>query len=296
MSVSSAKEHWPNRGASFGVPRESAVRRHWVVKTNNKWDDAGVIKQHFIDSLGIALYVPHPNPNLQNFLFRTLDCDPRTETPTVWDVVGNYSSEPIDEEEQEQNDNPNPTLRPTVIEWDSELSQEFTGRDKNGKAMLNSAGDAFESIEKDDVRWRIIVQKCFANVPGWVVNFVNKVNSSAITVDGQTLDARTCKLQRLSIPRRQVENGISFVEVTAEIAYRSDTWDVYRLDEGFNALDRVGARYKILIQDENGEMREPTEPVPLDGEGSVLITANEDTAVFRHFKIYNEADFNDLPF
>lgn len=294
--VTTVKEHWPNRGGTFGVSRESSVRRHWTVKTSNKMDDPGVIRDHFRDNLGISLYVPHPNPNLIQFLFRTLDCTQFSEAPTLWEVVGNYSSEPFDEEDQEQQDNPNPVLRATVIEWDSELSQEFTARDKDGKAMLNSAGDALESIERDDVRWIITLTKNFEALPGWVAGYVNKVNSEEITVDGQELAARTCKLQRLRIPGRRVEGGVSFVEVTAEIAYRPDTWDVYRLDEGFNALDRVGEKYKILIPDEDGEMREPTEPIPLDGEGSVLFTATEDTAVFRHFKIYKEADFNDLPF
>jgi hypothetical protein len=292
--VISVKEHWERRGGTFGSIRDSSVRRHWKVKTDSAYDDQGTIRDHFRDNLGITLFVPHPNPNLPQFTFRNLDCDQFPESPKLWDVTGTYSSDPTSEEDQQ---NENPLLRPTIIEWDSKLSQEFTARDKDGKAMLNSAGDGMESIEKDSVRWIITLQRNFDSLPSWVAGYVNKVNSSGIVIDGQSLAARTCKLQRLRVPARRVENGVSFVEVIAEIAYRSETWDVYRLDEGFNTLDRVGEeKLKILIPDEDGEMREPTEPVPLDGSGQALLAADEDTAVFRHFKIYEEADFSVLPF
>lgn len=288
MAVTSASEHWANRDGSFGAIRDSRMRRHWLVKTSDKWDDQITIRDHFRDVMDIEYLTPHPS-NIY-FTLRNLECTPKDETPLAWDVTGVYSAGPLDDDDgQQQGDNP--TERPTVIEWGSELSQEFTTKDKDDKPMLNSAGDALEPFEKDDVRWIITLTKNFATIPAWVSEYVNKVNSSAVTVTGRSLAARTVKLQRLHVPPMQIENDVPFFAVTAELAYRRETWDVKRLDEGFHYLDGSDRKQITLDDDES-----PSEPVPLDGSGGVLAAPDPDNAVYLTFKIYEEADLNDLPF
>lgn len=288
MSVLTVSENWPQRSGSFGTVSDSRLTRHWLVKTDSKWDNAVTIRDHFRDVLGIEYLTPHPSNIF--FTLRNLQCDPLDDTPIAWNVTGIYSTAPLDDDEQDQQID-NPLLRPTIIEWNSEISQEFTTKDKDGKPMLNSAGDALEPIEKDDVRWVISLTRNFASIPFWVAEYTNTVNSAAVAVQGQTLAARTLKLQRLHISPLQVENDIPFYQVNCELAYKPDTWDVDRLDEGFHYLDGSD-RKKILLDD--GES--PSEPVPLDGSGGILANPDPDNAVYQTKKIYSEKDHNNLPF
>lgn len=307
MAVVYAKEHWPNRSGSFGTISESVLVRHWVVKTNNKLDDPFSIKEHFRNSMGITLYTPHPNPDASAFTMRSLDVNPKTETPIAWDVTATYSPAPIDDDSNDQQ-NPNPLLRPRTVDWESEDAEEFTIRgypvdDDTGdlgdlEVMLNSAGDPLEAIERDDNRWIIVVSKNFENLPTWVGQYTNSVNSSSIVVNGVTCARRTLKFNRLRVPQEFNENGQLFLRVTAEFGYKPQTWDVFRLDEGFNELIRPEAAQvtKILLPDENGELREPTEPVMLDGNGNRQADPGPDTAVVLRYSLYPEKDFTQLPF
>lgn len=284
MSVVWALEHWEGRSGSYENVLNNRRVRTWKVKTNDKTDDDGVIVAHFADTLGIKFLTPHPNNSF--FTARQFQVDQIPNTPYGWDVRVTYSTEPLREDEDEPE---NPLDRPVRITWSSELSQEFTTKDKDGKPMMNSAGDALEPFEKDDVRWIIRLTKNFSQVPSWVATYVNRVNSTSITIQGVILSARTAKVQSLEIGEVQVQNDIPYQEVSAELAYKLDTWDVDRLDEGFHYLDS-GSRKRVLLDD-----NEPsTEPVPLDGSGGILSSPDEDNAVFRTFNIYSELDLNSL--
>ena len=286
MAVTSASEHWPQRGGSFGALRDSRMTRHWLVKTDDKLDDAITIRDHFRDVMGIQYLTAHPN-NIY-FTLRNLECSQKDETPKAWDVTGVYSPAPLDEDQQQEE---NPLDRPTIIEWSSELAQEFTTKDKNGKPMLNSAGDPLEPLEKDDVRWSVSLTKNFASIPFWVAEYVNTINSSAVIVQGQSLPAHTLKVQQLHIPPLQIENNIPFYQVMVALAYKAETWRVKRLDEGFHYVTG-GDRKKITLDDGN----EPSEPVPLDGAGGVLADPDPDNAVYLDYDVYDEKDHNNLPF
>lgn len=286
MAVVWAGEHWDGRDGSFGSVTDNTMTRVWKVKTNNKFDDQTVVLAHFTGTMGITYLSAHPSNGY--FTARKIDAKQLAASPYAWIVTVTYSTEPLREDEDEPE---NPLSRPVRITWSSELSQEFTTKDKDGKPMLNSAGDPLEPWERDDVRWIIRLTKNFSSLPSWVANYVNKVNSSSLTIQGITLAARTCKLQALNIGEQQVQNDIPYIEVSADIAYRPDAWDVKRLDEGFH--EKLGAtRQKILLDDNN----EPSEPVPLNGSGAHLSEPDPDNAVYLTYKIYEEADLNDLPF
>jgi hypothetical protein len=286
MAVVWAREHWEGRDGSFGSVTDNTMTRVWKVKTNNKLDDQTVIVAHFTGTMGIAFLSPHPSNGF--FTARKIDPKQMAVSPYAWTVTVTYSTEPLREDEDEPE---NPLDRPVRISWSSELSQEFTTKDKDGKPMLNSAGDPLEPYEKDDVRWIIRLVKNFSALPTWVANFTNKVNSSSLSIGGLTLAERTCKVQSLQISEQQVQNDIPYVEVSVEIAYRPDTWDAKRLDEGFH--EKLGStRQKILLDDNN----EPSEPVPLNGAGAHISEPDPDNAVYLDYEIYEEEDLNDLPF
>ncbi len=298
MAVTRCAEHWKGRAGAFEGVTNNTLRRQWLVVTNSSSDTPYAIASYFAATVGIVYLTPHPDANI--YTARNMEIDPLEDTPLAYEVTVTYSSVPIKADEEERQA-PNPLDRPARITWDSENAQEFTTKDKDGKAMLNSAGDPLEPVEKDDIRWIIAITKNFASLPSWILSTVNKVNSSQITVSGLALPARSTKVQRLRIGEQQVDNDIPYYEVTVELAYKPSLWDVKRLDEGFNVSSgdgRVPAAQKIKIQieDDAGEFQDATEAIPLDGAGAVLANPTPTNAVFTTFKIYEEADLNELPF
>lgn len=298
MSVISAREHWDGRDGSFENVTNNRVDRKWLVKTDNKYDTPLVVGDYFRTTLSIGFQSPHPGNG--SYTARNMEIESRAETPCVYDVKVTYSTEPFKSDSEEQNDE-DPTARPARVTWDSENAQEFTTNDKDGKAMLNSAGDPLEPLEKDDIRWTISLTKNFANIPTWVLSTVNCVNESDVTIAGLSFPARTVKVQRLHIGELQVENNIAFYEATVELAYKKNTWDVERLDEGFNVIAGDGKvpaadKKRITIEDDDGDFQPATEAIPLDGAGGVLSDPTPDTAEHITFKVYEEADLSALPF
>lgn len=285
MAVLWAREHWEGRDGSFGAITDSTMTRVFKVKTDNRYDDQTVIVSHFANVMGITFLSPHPSNGF--FTARKLDPKQMSQSPFAWMVTVQYSTEPLNEDEDEPE---NPLDKPLRVSWDSELSQTFTTKDRNDKPMLNSAGDPLEPIEKDDVRWMIRLTKNFSSVPSWVANYVNKVNSSSVTIQGLTLEPRTCKVQSLRIGEMQVQNDVSFMEVSVEIAYKPDTWDAVRLDEGFHYLNGSSEPTKITLSDGS----EPSEPVLLDGDGGILANPTPDNAHYLNYRVYEEADLNTL--
>lgn len=285
MAVIWAREHWEGRDGSFENVINNTMTRTWKVKTSDKYDDQTVVVNHFASALGIVFLTPHPSNGF--FTARKFDVKQESASPIAWRVNVVYSTEPLTEDEDEPE---NPLDRPVKVSWSSELAQEFTTKDKDGKPFINSAGDPFEPKERDDVRWIIKLTKNFDALPPWVANYVNKVNSSTLNVQGLSLAERTCKVQALDIGEIQVQNDIPYQEVSVELAYRPNTWDLDILDEGFNYIDG-STRKKAQV---NGE--DASEPILLDGDGGILSSPDADNAVFLTFKMYEEADLNDLPF
>lgn len=284
MAVVWAREHWEGRDGSYENVVNNTLTRTWKVKTNNSADDSQVVAEHFKSALGIEFQSPHPTNGF--FTARKLDIKQETASPTAWRVTVTYSTEPLEEEVAE-----NPLNRAPVITGDSEMAEIFTTKDKDGKPVLNSAGDCLEPQEVDDPRGMIVIERNFPSVPEFVSTYINKVNSASFSVPGISIpfEPRTVKFQRFRFGAQQTQNEVQFVPVTVELSVKPDTWDVDRLDEGFHYLDGSD-RKKITLSDGN----DPTEPVPLNGSGGILASPTPDNAVYLTKKYYHEADFSVL--
>lgn len=286
MSVVYAREVWPGRDATFENNVNNDLTRAWLVRTDNKLDTQLVVKDYFTTALGIQFLSPYPGNSF--YTARRMEILQKDESPFGWDVTVDYSTRPF-EQETEEGDFVNPLNRPTRITWSSEFVQKFTLRDKDGDPLVNSALFPFEPQEIDHVRWRITLRKNMNPVPEWVASYVNRVNTSSVTVGGLVLAARTLKANGLSISELQVQNDVPYYEVAIELSYDPDKWDLEILNQGFRDL---GGTY---ITDDDGARVE--EPWPLDANGDPLDTGwSEGDLTYEVYKVYKEADFNVLPF
>lgn len=203
----------------------------------------------------------------------------------IWDVTATYSTERVL--------NTVPTSDPTYITWDTEQFQKPATQDKDGKGVVNSAGDPFIPAEQmDDSRRIVTVQKNLTAVPSWILSYQDAVNSDAFTVDGHSVAIGEAKMQRVSVGPPEIRNGTTFRQVTFVIALRRDGWAYKILDQGFNEKDAADATKRKAIYI-NGQL--PSSPVLLDGAGKAQTDPKTANAVYLTFNVYKQQAFSSLP-
>ena len=190
----------------------------------------------------------------------------------IWDATVNYSTErKLSDQQSSDPQNPTPpTGEPAYITWDTEQFQKPATQDRDGKGIVNSAGDPFIPAEQmDDSRRVVTVQKNLTAVPSWILDYQDSVNNASFTVD-----------------------GAAFRQVTFVIALRRDGWAYSILDQGFNEKDPADAtkRKPIYI---NGQL--PSSPVLLDGTGKAKTDPKTANATYLTYNVYKTADFSQLP-
>lgn len=205
-----------------------------------------------------------------------------------WKAVVTYSNE------REIRDNP--LDEPARISWDGEEFQKPAVKDKNGDAILNSAGDPYDPpVMVDDTRIAATITKNVASVPEWWLSYKDAVNSDAFVLDGLPIPEGVAKLKRQSISEMQTQNDVDYYTVTLVMHFNEDGWKATPLDAGFRRIYSGTSRELITLENEDGEKEYPPAPVPLDGSGVELADPTPDTAIYREHEVYNKKPFSVLP-
>ena len=213
----------------------------------------------------------------------------------IWDATVSYSTErKLSDQQSSDPQNPTPpTGEPAYITWDTEQFQKPATQDKDGKGIVNSAGDPFIPAEQmDDSRRIVTVQKNLTAVPSWILDYQDSVNNASFDVDGVTVATGKAKVQRVSVGPPEIRNGTTFRQVTFVIALRRDGWAYKILDQGYNEKDPTAPTGRKLIY-LKGQI--PSGPVLLDGTGKAQTDPKTANAVFLTFNVYKTADFSQLP-
>ena len=204
------------------------------------------------------------------------------ERRTLWrgEVRWKWSPEDAGEE-------PDPLDRAPKIRWTSRLERNTVEKSRDGKAVLNSAGDYFDPpVEADFVRWTVNIQFNATSIPADIRSYAGAVNDGAITIDGESIAAGRARIIGLDIGELQVENDVPFRSITLAIEVRDDDeedYELHLLDQGYRIKDDDDL-VDILLEDEDGTKNRPSAPVLLDGSGAKLADPNPDDAVFLDFE------------
>lgn len=300
MSVVSISEMFQGRGGDGAGLTDSTARRVWRIRTSDKSDSWQLIANY-----GIAAgHFPRrfdPHPENVYLTCRRLKVENQADSPFHWIATAEYSSAPIRDEAQQREIYPDPVDRPAEIEWSTQPYRKAVDRDRNGKAVLNSAGDRPESPpEKDASHWVCTVTKNLRTVPAWLLDYNDcPINDDDFEVGGVEVEQHKARLYELRIGRKQIENGFEFYPVSMTIEFRKEGWLEKMLDEGFRKKETDGSgnvtRTHISLADDNGELTKVSSPVPLDGNGQPLADPTVDTAVFIDLDFYEPMDFGALP-
>lgn len=249
--------------------------RKFLIQVTNENDNV------FTATSSAALpLVGHQYPGDPQALCKSVSAE--CKEPLSWEYTAEYDTE---QEEQEEE---NPADHSPVITWSSEIYQEAVFRDKDNKAIVNSAGDYFvdPAPTRDASHLIAQIKQKVAFVPSWVLSYQNAVNSGPITIDGLAVGAGLAKVQRISVGEKKTEGFYTYREVTLEIHLHKDGWKLEPLDAGF----------RKLVDGKPVKVEGATQPVLLDLAGGVLENPEDPSqAKYHEFKIYPELNFSSLP-
>lgn len=192
--------------------------------------------------------------------------------------------------------------------WDDATAQRELTCDTDGKTVLNSAGDLFDSVPQVETPSPTFtkVMRFNSRQSGWA-EYSCKVNSAAVTIGGESFPARTLLC---TISESLVIGADSYkYKYTVRLRYRSNLakiagestaeecgWDCVVTDAGMRRLDAATGRL-VLIQApsaETGSVATVTSPELLDGNGQPVARSASGGGVtpynFR-FKAYEGASF-----
>ncbi len=278
-----ANEDHRARSQKYNGTQWTATRA-FRVQTTLRADDADTVSgASGLPAEGAA----HPNPISAAMYAKEISYAPyESETAQMWLVTVNYTSE-------RQLDPTDPALDEILISVTGEIYQKRVQKDRNGDAVLNSAGDPFldPPATRDDAHLIFRIRANYLTAPSWFLSHRNAVNNAPITIDGLAVGTGLAKVQRIEASEPKKRGSIQYKEVTLEVHVHEDGWKLDTLDSGLR--EKIDGESKHIINEIDKE--EITESVALDGSGRRLDDPSPFNSIFLDFDIYPEVNFSVLP-
>ncbi len=256
--------------------------RVWQVTVESvEWASIAAVEAVMNASNGAQIGDAHP---IKRYAFlKSLTPKARAGSRLIWDVTGAYEERP----DRQPDEAENPLEEPTTLSWSSEARSVAESKDKDGKAIVNSAGQQFDPPLTGDRHTLVATLRYNSAVfnPVLGVDFQDSVNEAATTVGNVNINPRQGKILEIGSEERFFEDLI-YWEVTIKVGLRRETWDRVVLDMGIYGLDDDGKIVRLITED--GE--EATEPLKLNGSGKVLDPQTA-PAAFRTFRVAKEKNF-----
>ena len=332
MSVVLFREIWSGRKAKavYSYIPSDSVTRMFLVRTNNRADDASVIYSYtgaittpYSEAAGCPqLGYIHP---LYTLMFlQGVDFRQHDQSPYEWLCAFDYSDAPIKPPQ-----NVNPLTRPAAIVGGTVRSTHSTLTDYQGNGRFNSAGDLYDPVEIPDANfaWSVSKNVGVDSIPSFILtigggqggnNDVGKglaVNSDSWTMPqiGLTFPAKTLLVSDFGhsdIKTEVIGNAnILYRTFTFVLSLDTNTWVEYPLDRGWRALTSGSnpTIYDIRVpsnisagadgtQSAPGPLVKPSKPVLLDGAGHYYTNQNPTPTVFPPggYDLFQPFDFSNL--
>ncbi len=183
------------------------------------------------------------------------------ESGRVYLVTCTFSSKPT-AKPQDANREVDPILLPPEISGDFVTGQVPLERDKDGTAVSNTAGDAFEGLTKPQSSPTLVIAKNFNSVNlAQLADFMDAVNTRAFF----GLGARCWRLARAPWQQQFRGSGTPYYRITFEFHANYETWDEKPRNRGWYYKSGTD---KLLCTDLKGMPF--NRPVDLNAAGAML--------------------------
>lgn len=269
---------------------------------------------HSTEDLRAAGLFPQPYQTVhaQNpwLILMPIEIDQDEDAPQKFTATLTWSSEPLTKEEEDADSESDPLLRAALWSWSTGRDRVAMLMDRDGDAILNSAGEAFDPpVERDEPFLIAHGVKKVAGVPDWAWDMIDTVNSSDFTVDGRLVPKGRACLADIALGEWQKSGETRFREATFEIHIKKrrnaragesvddipSPWQLELLDQGLHELDEATGEL-VRMLDDSDDPQPLAQPVLLDGLGSRLTTpSDESTHNYFEYFVREESDFNNLP-
>lgn len=315
MAVTSVRESWEGRAGKDVWTRQRTYTRTFEVVTDDPADDVTVAGSAVgpdgkrIPRLGDAY------PGDSAAVVVSVHPSNLTDSPFHWLVTVEYDTQPPVPEAQQPSTSPpppppqaeqgeqqgvdrkeNPLGRPPVWKFSFQQTTEPVQRSYFGalEPLRNSADLPFDPPATIEVSRPVVT--CTWNVA--LVN-LDRLDDLQDAVNDRPFWGKAARTWRcIGIDAQSnFENDCWFWTVTVTLAYRRETWDLKLLDAGYSEKvfvdpNNAGSPVWVWQKMKDPWGNEPTEPVPLDGNGRKLAIGSQ--PVFLEFRVYPERDFNTL--
>ena len=286
MAVTHIHEIWKGRGADGKVDETTYVRvfRAW---TNSGFDGGATVGA----ALQASVYAVGPGSVYpEDARAFCVGVTPNNDLgPMGWLLTATYSTKK-EYAAQPQDD-------PFEIEWDEEDIEVPIIKDRDGKAVLNSAGDPPDPplMGADSILVATVTLKA-ATLPAYLRAYRKSINSAAFTIDGITVNAKHGRIRKIRLGKSRYRASYPYRDVTIEIAILDndeDDWEIRWIDAGFRKRVEYPAASGDYIMEKivNSDMTEPSSPVPLDGSGLPLVDPDPDNVIINETKWYRLKTF-----
>jgi hypothetical protein len=224
---------------------------------------------------------------------RTAEQDPKARKLWRGEVIWEWAPEEDEDED--------PLERDPKIRWTANRVLVPAIKDRDGDAIVNSAGDFFDPPpERPRTRWIANIQFNATVIPTNLRQYADAVNNAAITIDGEPVAAERAQVVGLDISEIQYwgEDQTAYRSITLAVEVRDDddeSFDLELIDQGYRITGYGGELEDILIPDEQGTLNRPSAPVLLNGSGGKLTNPSPSTAVFLTYDISNLRDLTVFP-
>jgi len=274
----------PGREADWGKGNDRILRRSWLALTDTRYTSEALVLAEAITLHGAPIPFFSTHPDDVFYLCKRLKAKQETDSPLHWIIDAEYDTKPWDDDDE---DKP-PLDRRAKIEWSTVKYQKAVEKDRDGEAILNSAGFYFDPPPLKDVsRWSVTVSKNLPAVPTFILNLPDKLNAFTWVIQGIPVEPNAAKIMSVHVSDLQKEQDQEFYVFTYTVEFDRDHWKGVYLNQGF--YDADGER----IKDQSD--KPVAFPWPLDDSGFKIDDPNPDNATFSEYNIYEEIDFSILP-
>jgi hypothetical protein len=188
-----------------------------------------------------------------------------------------------------------PMAAPARFSSRTQSLQSYTLVDRDGRPLLNTAGDLIVPIPRKELIVVYTVRKNLApQFPQWLNQFGEAVNADSVNINGLICPPNTLTVGGITIEDEQEANGFGYRPVSLEIHYRQSGWSTL--------VPSMGFREKLL--DEDGQpvlenIMEHGKPIKramlLDEDGRAIKDPQVTDTVLLKFDILHELPFSELP-
>lgn len=285
------------RGLDLGKITECKSKLRWLGVSNSRTDTDQIVYQQAVSYPYLLPIIPYasfnPYVTLVPQLCRSVTVDQDSGAPLKWIIEATYSSEPLNQSDEQQAQNP--LDRPPLVKWSSTTYQLALAEDRNGEAIVNSAGDYFDPpVEASRSHWTVTIEKNVTGVPAFILGYADAVNESAIQIQGISVSPECAKLMDVSLSERKSEGEgdqrVNFYTFGYTMELRAETWQLKVLDQGLRYVD--DDEIKQILDERSKPISSPR---LLDGEGGILEDPTPGNAEWLYFDIYEKRDFSVLP-